>query len=77
MGNYPDGMTQQDHDREFDREPDDEPEKFFWYEFSDVVITVRARSKAEAIEMLDSVTEAARPDIDIDIEIDKIEEIEE
>ena len=77
MGNYPDGMTQQDHDREFDREPDDEPEKFQWYEFYDVVITIRARSKAEAIEMLDSVSQAAHPVIDIDIEIDKIVEIEE
>ena len=71
MSNYPDGMTQQDHDREFDRDPEDEPEKFFWYEFYDVVITVRARSKAEAIEMLGSRGG------DIDIEIDKIGEIEE
>ena len=76
MGNYPDGMTQQDHDREFDREPDDEPEKFFWYEFYDVVITVRARSKAEAIEMLGTIDD--RPShIDIDINRATIMESEE
>ena len=76
MSNYPDGMTQQDHDREFDREPEDEPEKFFWYEFYDVVITVRARSKAEAIEMLGTIND--RPShMDIDIDPELIVESEE
>ena len=80
MGNYPDGMTQQDHDREFDREPDDEPEKFFWYAFSDVTVNIRAKSKAAAIEILNSargMSEGSPIDIWTDIDKDKIEESEE
>ena len=81
MSNYPDGMTQQDHDREFDRKPEDEPEKFFWYEFYDVVITIRARSKAEAIEMVGSSVCGMLTDwpsgLDIDINRATIMESEE
>ena len=76
MSNYPPGMTQQDHDREFDRKPEDEPEKFFWYEFYDVVITVRARSKAEAIEMLGTI-DCGSVDVDVDVARSTIVESEE
>ena len=76
MSNYPPGVTQQDHDREFDRKPEDEPEKFFWYEFYDVVITVRARSKAEAIEMLGTI-DCGSVDVDVDVARYTIMESEE
>ena len=77
MGNYPDGMTQQDHDREFDRKPEDEPEKFFWYEFTGVTITLRAKSRTDAINMLGCVRVIQPNHMDIDMDIDKIVESEE